>query len=318
MNSNGKQIKRIGLFDSGVGGLSILRFLQKQAVQLDLPVKFVYFADTARCPYGNRSSDDIRSFVEQIVSFLDSSGVDAIVMACNTSAAVAAHKARELSSAPVHDLIAPTAKYVANQYKRIGVIATATTCQKRAFSNAIWQVNPSCKVLEIAAPDLVPLVESGKLDGPEVEATISKYVDELKAFEADSLIFGCTHFPFLEQAFRRLLPDINFVDPAVHLGVELLGIEAIEKPQALSDSSVFKKNVYFTTGSADAFAMAAERCLGLSAGTLSESICGIGLDQIESFQIEPLPEIAQTGSHTVLLDSQAQQLPNAAQTSFLH
>lgn len=316
-NASNERIKRVGLFDSGVGGLSILRFLEKQAAALGVPVKFVYFADTARCPYGNRSSEEIRRFVEEIVSFLDSSCVDRIVMACNTSAAVAAHRAREISSVPVHDLIFPTAKFVANKYKRVGVVATSTTCQKRAFSIAITQVNPDCRVIEIPAPDLVPLVESGKLEGPEVEATIKKYVEQLETFNADSLIFGCTHFPFLEAAFKKLIPNISFVDPAVHLSMELLGsISSSAETKAPSNLN-FKKNVYFTTGSADAFSTAAEHCLALTAGTLSESICGMALEQIESFQLKPIPEITKTGSHSVLLDSSVStHIPSAAPSSF--
>lgn len=306
------RVKRIGLFDSGVGGLSILRYLEKMSASLAVPVKFVYFADTARCPYGNRSADDISRFVEEIVSFLDSSCVDAIVMACNTSAAVAAGRAHEISSVPVHDLIKPTANFVANKCNRVGVIATSTTCQKRAFSRAIAQVNPNCQVLEIPAPDLVPLVESGKLEGSEVEATIQKYVDELKAFRADSLIFGCTHFPFLEKAFKKLLPQITFVDPAVHLGMELLGCQPGQLESAKPENLNFKRHVYFTTGSADAFSTAAEQCLGLASGTLCDSICGMALEQIESFQIEPISEVSNTGSHTVLLDQAlpAPQIPS--------
>ncbi len=312
------RMKRIGLFDSGVGGLSILRYLEKMAASLELPVKFVYFADTARCPYGNRSAEDISRFVEEIVSFLDSSCVDEIVMACNTSAAVAARRAHEISSVPVHDLIKPTANFVANKFKRVGVIATSTTCQKRAFSSAIAQVNPDCQVLEIPAPDLVPLVESGKLDGQEVEATIQKYVDQLKAFNADSLIFGCTHFPFLENAFKKLLPRVSFVDPAVHLGKELLGGGTAASNSATAQNLNFKRHVYFTTGSADAFSTAAEQCLGLDSGTLSDSICAMALEQIESFQIEPITEVSKTGSHAVPLDQalSATQLPSAAPTGF--
>ena len=317
-NTANGRVKRIGLFDSGVGGLSILRFLEKQAATMAVPVKFVYFADTARCPYGNRTSEDISRFVDEIVSFLDSSGVDRIVMACNTSAAVAAKRARDISSVPVHDLILPTANFVAQNYKRVGVIATSTTCQKKAFSSAVANITTDCEVIEIPAPDLVPLVESGKLDGPEVESTIQKYVDELKACNADSLIFGCTHFPFLEDAFRKLLPSVAFIDPAVHLSMELLGAA---KPSAEKEKSAqlnFRKNVYFTTGSAEAFSTAAERCLGLSTGTLSESICSIALEQIESFQVVAPAEIGSTSAHAVLPDQvlPAPQMPTVAPSSF--
>ena len=302
-------IRRIGLFDSGVGGLSILKYLEEQAAASGIPVKFVYIADTARCPYGDRSEQEITRYVEQIVSFLDSSGVDRVVMACNTSAAVAASRAQEVSSAPVHDLITPSARYVAARYKRVGVIATSTTCKKQAFSRAIKNLNADCEVIEIPCPDLVPLVESGQLAGPVVDATIAKYVDQLKEFNVDALIFGCTHFPFLNDAFEKALPGVQLINPAEHLSTLLLGVR--EEKERIPRAVDFQKSVYFTTGSAESFANAAELCLKLQAGTLSESICAMGVDQLERVEMfdtnAPIPAPAikeqRTQTHTVLLDN---------------
>lgn len=271
--------KRIGLFDSGVGGLSILRSMENRAAALNLPVQFVYFADTARCPYGDRSAAQIENFVEQIVSFLDQSGLDHIIMACNTSAAVAKSRACEISNSPVHDLISPTATFIADRFKKVAVIATSTTCKRKAFSSAIEQINSNCQVLEIPCPDLVPLVEAGQLEGDLVDSTIEKYVKQLKEFSADSLIFGCTHFPFLEKAFAKQLPQIQFVDPAYHLGTELLS-RSSDSP-IMSRNVNFEKHMYFTTGSAEDFAAAAERCLNLETGSLINSVCEISVEQLE-------------------------------------
>lgn len=273
--------KRIGLFDSGVGGLSILRFLQEKALDVQKDIRFVYVADTGRCPYGNRSAAEISLYVEQIVSWLNGAGVDRIIMACNTSAAVAVHTARRISHVPVHDLISPVADFVANKYKNIGVVATSTTCKSKAFSRAIHKFRSGCNVLEIPCPDLVPLVEQGLFDGPTVAETIEKYVHQLKSAEVDCVIFGCTHFPFLEGAFKKQMPqNVDFIDPALHLGLEVLGENTVQQKASLTESN-FQKNTYFCTGDPEKFAASAELCLGLGRGSLHNSVCALNTEELQ-------------------------------------
>lgn len=290
--------KRIGLFDSGVGGLSILRYLQERAIAAgNSDMRFVYLGDTGRCPYGDRSSNQIRTFVEEIVCWLNGTGVDRVVMACNTSAAVGAGLARHLSEAPVYDLISCASTYAAANFENIGVIATSTTCRTRAFSEAIQYKNPKCRVLEIPCPDLVPLVEKGILDGPVVADTISKYASKLREAEVDSLIFGCTHFPFLEEAFRKQLPDsVKFIDPAWTLGREIFGESTIDRISAVG-ADVYRNNTYFCTGDPDKFASAAESCLKLPPGSLRNSVVSLPAEQLKPIESGP----AQIG--TVVLQS---------------
>jgi glutamate racemase len=290
-------IKRIGLFDSGVGGLSILRYIQEKSAGHNQDLKFVYLGDTGRCPYGDRSAGEIISYVKQIVRWLNGAGVDQIVMACNTSAAVAAPFARQVSKVPVHDLISSASRFAANNFESIGVIATSITCKSGAFSRAVKEHNPKCRVCEIPCPDLVPLVEKGMLSGPQVEATISKYVKMLTEFEIDSLIFGCTHFPFLESAFAMQLPDsVTLIDPALHLGLEVLGTSPSDPEAEPFNDSDFQRNTYFCTGDQEKFGRAAELCLRLRAGSLKDSICALSLQELQN----PPKESSTTRSTTIL------------------
>ncbi len=289
--------RRIGLFDSGVGGLSILRYLQEKSLAAGLTdMRFVYLGDTERCPYGDRSSNQIRTYVEEIILWLNGAGVDSIVMACNTSAAVASGLARHLSEVPVHDLISCASTYAAANFENIGVIATSITCRTRAFSEAIQYKNPRCRVLEIPCPDLVPLVEKGILDGPVLADTIAKYTNKLREAQVDSLIFGCTHFPFLEEAFRKQLPDtVRFIDPAWTLGREIFSNSADEFSPAANEEA-YRRNTYFCTGDAEKFASAAEFCLRLSKGSLRNSVVSLPLEQLQ-------PADSSKAVNTVVLQS---------------
>ncbi len=272
-------LKRIGLFDSGVGGLSILRYLQEKSAQNKQDLKFVYLGDTGRCPYGDRNPEEISLFVEEIINWFNGAGVDRIIMACNTSAAIAAPLARKLANVQVHDLISSASQFAAANFKSVGVLATSATCRSNAFSKAIKAHNGDLRVCEIACPDLVPLVERGVLSGAEVDATIAKYIQQLKDFGADSLIFGCTHFPFLASAFRQQLGDgVEFIDPAIHLGSEVLGVTD-GLATAPVDLASYQKNTYFCSGQLEPFARAAELCLNLSAGSLKESVCNLSWEE---------------------------------------
>ncbi len=216
--------KRIGLFDSGLGGLSVLRRL----AELPDPTSrtFVYVGDTARCPYGNRPAEEISLFVEQIVRWLLSQNVDSIVMACNTSAAISKAAALAISTVPVFDLIGPTAAVLANQNalskanvqgkpNKFGIMATAATVRTKAFSNAIWALDPTADVIEYACPDLVPIVESGRIESSQSQATLLNYIEHLLADQVTDVVLGCTHFPFLRGQLERLAEGrLTFIDPA--------------------------------------------------------------------------------------------------------
>jgi glutamate racemase len=261
--------KTIGLFDSGVGGLSVLYQLE-QALALSgahglSHTRFVYVGDTARCPYGGRESKEIISFNDQISSWLLGKDIDALVIACNTSAAHAAANLRSQLSIPVYDLIEPTAKALAGSAGKIGVLATAATVGSRAFTKAINNYDSSLKVVEIACPDLVFAVEKGLVSLNQSSSLIGKYVDQLIAENVETVILGCTHFPFLQPAFRALLPGhIGLIDPAQYLASQLFvknDASPLSSATLVAESATLSSKEFYVTGSPQSFVEAALTCL---------------------------------------------------------
>ncbi|HEY9683850.1 MAG TPA: glutamate racemase [Oculatellaceae cyanobacterium] len=262
-----KGSSKIGLFDSGVGGLSVLRELQSYASSSGRNIEFVYVGDTARCPYGNRSTEEIRLFVEEIVLWLNERKVDSIIMACNTSAALALPFAKQISNVPVIDLIGPTASTVLNHATKIGVMATAATVRSRAFSRAFTALNDKAEIVELGCPDLVPIIEAGNIDRPETILVVRKYVDALKEAKVNAIILGCTHFPFLRKLIQQLVgDDIYIIDPAESITTESKGVLKRFLAETTTDLSLNQdlslNTDFYVTGSLAQFNKAASKCLG--------------------------------------------------------
>jgi glutamate racemase len=284
--------KRIGLFDSGVGGLSVLRQLQSFAAANAQDVDFVYLGDTARCPYGNRPGSDIVTFVKEIVTWLNGQNVDAIVMACNTSAAMAFEEAQAISRVPVLDLISHTAQYVATHATKVGVMATNATANSKAFSRAIHKVNASMEVVELGCPELVPIVEGDKLFEAETRAVLSRYIEHLRNENVDTLILGCTHFPFLKEQIARLAKGIVIVDPAEVLTfnrkdvIERIVTKTVKIDSWLTLGENSTENTeFYVTGRPEQFEHSASRCLGQpvrSVSQLSTNILGVMLSAYQA------------------------------------
>lgn len=286
----------IGLFDSGVGGLSVLRQLEKicQHLPWASSYRFIYLGDTARCPYGNRPAEEISAFVRQIADWLIEKGADTIVMSCNTSAALAGSFARLRSAVPVFDLISPTADFVAEKGMNVAVLATASTVKSQAFRHAIHARNASLQVTEIACPDLVPIIEKGLIKDKTTRQVLKRYIQEINGNEVQGLVLGCTHFPFLSELISDLLPSgTALIDPAEQLVKSLLSTErSMEYRQSFSPENSPGKSFY-VTGSAAAFAQIAEICLGHPIGT----VYGITVDELEKVgATAPLPSLV-SGSH---------------------
>jgi glutamate racemase len=201
----------LGLYDSGLGGLTVLTALRAAGIEQDI----VYFADQAHMPYGDRTEDELSALLAENFAYLGSQGVEAIVMACNTSCAVGARRGWPATTFPVLDVIANGAKSLAEQgFRRIAVIATAATVRSGAYGDAIRVHVPGAEVREIAAPALVPLVESGAVGTPEAAAAVAAVVRELPR-DVDAIVYGCTHYPLLDAEFAAVLgTQIARVDPA--------------------------------------------------------------------------------------------------------
>jgi glutamate racemase len=203
----------IGVMDSGVGGLTVVKELRAQLPSEDI----IYLADIAHFPYGPRFQHEVREFALAIVDYLVSRDVKLVVIACNTATAAALEAAREKFDVPIIGVIAPGAQAAVEATKngRVAVISTEGTYRSQQYLYAIKEADPAVGVLGKATPELVDLVEQGKADSAEAEQAMQAVLDEVLAWGADTLVLGCTHYPLLRPIIDRLAAGrINVVDSA--------------------------------------------------------------------------------------------------------
>ncbi|MBI3250030.1 MAG: glutamate racemase [Deltaproteobacteria bacterium] len=203
----------IGIFDSGVGGLTVLQ----QIARLLPRELLVYLGDTARYPYGSKSSEVVTQYSCENTDFLMDRGLKMLVVACNTASAVALPTLRERYALPVIGVIEPGAHEACrrSQNRRIGIIGTKATISSGAYTQALRTIDPSVEVYSRACPLFVPLVEEGWVDNEVARATIAVYLGSLKHSGIDTLILGCTHYPLLKRAIASFLgPSVGLVDSA--------------------------------------------------------------------------------------------------------
>jgi len=251
----------IGFFDSGVGGLTVLREVIRR-----LPAEStLYLGDNARAPYGPRSDDEVRRFSSECLDELSSRDVKAIVVACNTSSAVALNDLRLRYDVPILGVVRPgaTAAALASRSRHVGVIATQATVRSRAYFQAIKDENPFVEVVEHATPELVPLVEAGRLEGQEVEAVVRRSLAPLleRREPMDTLLLGCTHYPLLAPIIRRIVgPHVAVIDSATATASALAGLLEIHGLAAPAGSEAW--HVQLTTGDVGGFRRVAQRLFG--------------------------------------------------------
>lgn len=211
----------LGIFDSGLGGLTVLRRVRALLPKHDL----LYFADQANLPYGDRTPGELLALTERNLRRLNDAGAKAIIVACNTSCATASEFGWPPSAAPILDLIESAAIAVREGgYRNVGVIATAATARSGAYALAIGEESPGTHVTEIGAPALVPLVEAGKLHGPQPRAAVAAVCAELPA-DVDAVVLACTHYPLLEGHFREVLGStVAILDPAERHAERAVGL----------------------------------------------------------------------------------------------
>ncbi len=201
------------MFDSGLGGLSVVRQAQESLPQESI----LYVADQAHVPYGGRDLEQIRAFATGISRALVKKGCKAIVMACNISTAAALSEVqRTFPHLPILGVIAPGACIAAQQSRngRIGVLATVGTVKSGAYAAALHRLDRTLQVIEVSCPAFVPLVEEGKESSPAAEEAAREYLEPLIRMGADTIILGCTHYPFLLDTLRSIAGDVLFIDPA--------------------------------------------------------------------------------------------------------
>ena len=210
----------IGVFDSGVGGLTVAREIMRQ-----LPKeRIVYFGDTARVPYGSKSKETVTRYAREICRFLEARHVKAIVIACNTASAYALNDLEKESAVPMLGVVKPGAKTAAETTKnrKIGVIATEATIGSRMYSRYIRELDENVQVIGKACPLFCPLVEEGLLRDPVTTEIAKRYLAELIDSGIDTLILGCTHYPLIRDTIGEIMGEgVSLVNPAYETSVEL-------------------------------------------------------------------------------------------------
>ena len=226
----------IGVFDSGIGGLTVAREIMRQ-----LPnERIVYFGDTARVPYGSKSPETITKYSRQIARFLQSQQVKAIVIACNSASACALDAVEEEVELPIIDVVRPGAKTAieATHNGKIGVIATEATIKSGIYKRYIEENDTSVSVIGKACPLFVPLVEEGLWEDPVTDEIARRYLTELIDIDIDTLILGCTHYPLIRATVGKIMGDkVTLVNPAYETAqalkalLEREGMESEKRPE---------------------------------------------------------------------------------------
>ncbi|MBM3245995.1 MAG: glutamate racemase [Candidatus Omnitrophica bacterium] len=251
-------MRPIGVFDSGVGGLTVAKELIRQLPYEDI----VYFGDIARVPYGIKSKETVIRFSIENILFLLKAQVKLICVACNTVSSVALPVIKNHFKVPIVGVINPGAREAvyATQNKRVGVIGTRGTIASRAYENEIKQLDPQVKVMALSCPLFVPFVEEGWVEGEVVLRVAREYLKPLKDSRVDTVILGCTHYPILKPVIRQVLGEnVTLIDSAKQVAMEVKKILAQEGPLNKSRHS---KHEFYVSDNPEWFSSLAQRFLG--------------------------------------------------------
>ena len=286
MKQADKRLLPIGIFDSGVGGLTVYRALHDR-----LPnERFVYLGDTARVPYGTKSLATVERYAIENSEFLASRGVKLLVVACNTASALALPKIRERIGIGIVGVIGPGGRKAVRATNgrpaaRIGVIATEATVASNAYFDSIRLASPSAEVLQIGCPLFVPLAEEGWTNEPETASIAKKYLARMNEFAPDALVLGCTHYPILRDVIQRTVGEnVTLIDSGEATAEEVeahLRENGLESPNQIAGERTLCDDLdhFYVTDAADRFAHVAERFLGSKPSKL-EAIEVYGHDKV--------------------------------------
>ncbi len=210
----------IGVFDSGVGGLSVVKEIFK-----NLPDRqIIYFGDTARLPYGTKGADFVRKYSEKITQWLLDRGAKIIIIACHTSSAFAGdYLKKQFQNIPIFDMITPTANQISGLgFNRIGIIGTPGTIRSKAWENHLLALNLRLKIYSLACPLFVPLVEEGWVDKKATKEIVKEYLSFFKDKKIEGLVLACTHYPMLEKVIKKVVgSQVEIINPAEILAKEV-------------------------------------------------------------------------------------------------
>ncbi|MFT8323300.1 MAG: glutamate racemase [Bacillus sp. (in: firmicutes)] len=250
--------RAIGVIDSGVGGLTVAKEIMRQ-----LPYEnIIYLGDTARCPYGPRTGEEVKLFTWEMTRFLLQRDIKMLVIACNTATAVALEEIKAQLPIPVIGVIIPGARTAIKVTKNnnIGIIGTFGTVKSRAYEKALKQINFRVKTESLACPKFVPLVESGEYEGPVAKKIVAETLQPLKNTLIDTLILGCTHYPLLEKVIRKEMGSaVKVISSGEETAREVSTI--LSHNNKLASCKNETNHLFFTTGSKDIFARIASNWL---------------------------------------------------------
>jgi glutamate racemase len=260
----------IGVFDSGIGGLTVVRELMRQLPNESI----IYFGDTARVPYGPKSPDTVIRYSREIVDFLRGQGVKAVVVACNTATAHALSTLREENDLPIIGVIEPgsRAAAAATKTRRVGVIGTHGTISSRAYERAINAVEPAADITALACPLFVPLVEEGWLDTDVTRLVAHEYLDPMATANVDTLVLGCTHYPLLKRVIGGVVGrEVRLIDSAEETAAETGRI--LQQRELAHGSTDEARYRFIASDAPEQFLRVGQRFLGAS------------IDRVETFTL---------------------------------
>ncbi len=271
----------IGIFDSGLGGISVVR-----AMMDILPhEQLIYFGDTARVPYGSKSSETVRRFSRQITNFLLDHQVKMVVVACNTASAVALEDLRSRWDLPILGVIDPgaAAAQLVSPLNRVGVIGTTSTINSKAYDRALKQLNPALAIQSQDCPLLVPMVEENWPEDEVLMGVLKRYLAGFITNPVEALILGCTHYPYLKSAIQRTVgPAVKLIDSgeatAAAVKQILTGRNLMHTPAAQDRQ---RKHFFYISDFPQRFNEIAERFLGRSL----ENLFRVELEVLESYNV---------------------------------
>ena len=263
----------IGMFDSGIGGLTVLH-----ECLVALPAEdFVYVGDTARFPYGSKTTAELELFADQIARFLERTGVKLIVVACYSATAAALPRLQERFSTPIVGVVMPGARAAVqtSRYRRIGVLATEATVASESYVHAIHSLDAGAEVLQQACPGLAEFIQEGDVASREVADAVREYTAPLKEKRPDVVIMGCTHYPLIAPLLQRQLGrDVTLVNPAAEIARE---VEAILERQGIARREDREGDYrFFCTGDVESFRGVGARFLQMPLDEVSR----VGLDEL--------------------------------------
>jgi glutamate racemase len=252
-----KNSLKVGVFDSGIGGLTVLR---NALMEFPFGIDFFYFADTARVPYGSKPVATIRRYVHEIFEFFYSIGIDVIVTACNTSDSILTQKEKESLPVPYFSIIDPAVRSIgeiAPANSSVSIIATSNTVKRSLYLRRLFRYDTLSEITQKACPLFVPIIEEGIWEGDMVEAVVHYYLADLGNQRPDFLVLGCTHYPFIRGAIEKSLPPTTrIIDPADFI---VLDMKRQLHPSSKEDSTV----EYFVSGDTGFFQDVLKRYFGM-------------------------------------------------------